>query len=512
MPRERLSMRKIREVLRLKWASGLSNRAISRSCNIAHSTVRHYLRRAKAAGLTWPLPEGLDEDQLDLMLFPTPAPPSGRTIPEPDWKSVHTELRRKGVTQRLLWLEYREAHPDGYGYSHFCDLYRLWAKRLRPPMRLTHKAGEKMFVDYPGQTVPVVDLPTGEIRQASIFVAVLGASSYTYAEAQWAQDLPNWIRGHMRALAFFGGVPEIIVPDNTTTGVKHPSYYEPDLNPTYQDMAEHFNAVVIPARVRKPRDKAKVEVGIQVVERWILARLRNRTFFGLVELNRAIHELLEDVNNRVMRHLGKSRRELFEALDRPALKPLPAEAYEFAIWKKAKVNIDYHVEFDRHFYSVPYRLIGQEVFLRASENTLEIFHKHQRVASHPRSRVPGRYSTLADHMPPAHRFYGEWSPERLLRWAQQIGPQTRQLIEAILGSRLHPQQAYRSCLGILGLAKRYSPERLEAACARALPAGIRSYRGAKNILDTRLDQLQLEETISAIPERHANIRGASYYQ
>ncbi len=365
---------------------------------------------------------------------------------------------------------------------------------------------------YAGQTVPVVGLPTGEIRQAHIFVAVLGASSYTYAEAQWAEDLPNWIRGHVRSLDFFGGVPEIIVPDNTTTGVKHPSYYEPDLNPTYLDMAEQYGAVVIPARVGKPKDKAKVEVGVQVVERWILARLRNRTFFGLVELNRAIHDLLEDLNNRVMRHLGQSRRELFEALDRPVLRPLPAEAYEFAIWKKAKVNIDYHVEFDRHYYSVPYRLIGQEVFLRVSENTLEIFHKHQRVASHPRSRVPGRYSTQAEHMPPAHRHYAEWSPERLLRWAEQVGPQTRRLIEAILASRTHPQQAYRSCLGILGLAKRYSPERLEAACARALPAGIRSYRGVKNILDTRLDQLQLEETISVVPKSHANIRGPSYYQ
>ena len=336
MPRERLSVRKIREVLRLKWEAGQSNRAIARSCGVSHSTAREYLRRAKVAGLSWPLPETLDEDQLYRRLFPKPAPPSERVILEPDWEHIHTELRRKGVTRRLLWLEYREAHPDGYGHSRFCEVYRLWAKKLDPPMRLSHKAGEKMYVDYAGQTVRLIDPETGEIREAHIFVATLGASNYTYTEAQWTQELSNWIGGHVRAFAFFGGVPEIVVPDNTKTGVKHPSRYEPDLNPTYQDMAEHYGVVVIPARVRKPKDKAKVEVGVQVVERWILARLRNRTFFSLAELNQAIWELLEELNHRTMHHLGKSRRELFEALDRPALKPLPTEPYELAIWPKVR--------------------------------------------------------------------------------------------------------------------------------------------------------------------------------
>jgi len=424
---------------------------------------------------------------------------------------VHTELRRKSVTLRLLWVEYREVHPDGYGYSQFCALYRRWAKCLNPSMRMPHKAGEKFFVDYAGQTVSVVNPATGEIRQAQIFVAVLGASSYTYAEAQWSQDLPNWIGGHVRAFSFFGGVPEILIPDNLKTGVKNPCRYEPDINPTYHDLAQHYGTAVIPARVRKPKDKAKVEVGVQVVERWILARLRNRRFFGLADLNRAIRELLNELNNRLMRHLGKSRRELFETLDQPALRPLPGLPYEFAIWKKARVHIDYHIEFDKHYYSVPYTLVRKEVFLRATERTVEVFYKHRRVASHTRSRDRGRYTTLPEHMSPAHRKYCEWSPDRFLRWAEKIGPCTAQLVKAVLISRKHPQQAYRSCLGILRLGKRYTDERLEAACRRALPAGIRSYKGIKNILDTKLDQIQPEEPTTAALTTHANIRGQSYY-
>ncbi len=488
-------MRKVQEVLRLKWKSGLSTRAIARSCSISPTTVSEYVRRAQVAGLSWPLPEALDEDQLYQMLFPKQAPPSERVIPEPDWQLIHAELRRKSVTRRLLWLEYREAHPGGYGYSYFCELYRLWARKLDPPMRLSHKAGEKMFVDYAGHIVPmslwetvrIVNPKTGEIREAHIFVAVLGASNYSYAEAQWAEDLPNWIGGHVRTFAFFEGVPEIVVPDNLKTGVKHPSRYEPDLNPTYLDMAEHYNTVVLPARVRRPKDKAKVEVGVLVVERWILARLRNKRFFSLAELNQSIRERLEEINDRTMEHLGKSRREFFEELDRPALKPLPAEPYQFAIWKKAKVNIDYHIEFDKHYYSVPHRLIGEKIFIRATERTVEVFHKHRRVASHPRSRARGRHTTQAEHtlaphcvrcsagVPANHRHYAEWSPERFLRWAEEIGPQTRALIETALRSRRHPQQAYRTCLGILGLAKRYTKERLEAASGRALASGIHSY-------------------------------------
>lgn len=512
MTQERLTMRKIREVLRLKWECRLSNRAVARSCSISHSTVSEYLQRAEAAGLSWPLPADLDEDALFRLLFPAPAQPSAKSIPSPDWPWIHTELRRKGVTLQLLWVEYREAHPDGYGYSQFCELYRRWAKRLQTSMRLAHKGGEKIFVDYAGQTVPVVDPHTGEVREAQVFIAVLGASNYTYAEAHWSQGLPNWIGAHVRTFAFIGGATEIVVPDNLKAGVKQPCRYEPDLNPTYQDLAQHYGTAVIPARARKPKDKAKVEVGVQVIERWILARLRHRTFFSLADLNQAIRELLDQLNTRPMKHLGRSRRELFELLDRPALKPLPEQPYEFALWKRARVNIDYHVEFERHYYSVPHMLIHEEVYLRATEGTIEIFFKNRRIASHRRANAPGRHTTLAEHMPPDHQAYQEWSPDRFTRWAQTIGPHTTQLVQAILASRQHPQQAYRSCLGLLRLAGRYGEERLEAACRRAFPVGIHSYKGVKNILDAHLDQVEPDEPLTAAPTTHENIRGQTYYR
>ncbi|HSG17295.1 MAG TPA: IS21 family transposase [Anaerolineae bacterium] len=511
MSQKRLSMRKIEEILRLKYEAGLSHRAIAQSCSVSPSTVSEYVTHAKAAGLSWPLPEGLSAKELDGLLFPRRKSTSGHNIPRPDWAEVHKELRRKSVTLSLLWVEYRQEHPDGYGYSQFCHHYRQWAKHLKPMMRQKHKAGEKLFIDYAGQTVPVVDPETGEIWPAEIFVAVLGASNYTYAEAQQSQSLPNWIGGHVRALAFLGGTPEVLVPDNLKAGVKSPHLYEPDLNPTYLDFARHYGLAVVPARARKPKDKAKVEVGVQVVERWILARLRDHTFFSLAELNRAIRELLAKLNSRPMRHLGQSRRELFEELDQPALAPLPDQPYEFARWKKVRVHIDYHVAFEKHYYSVPYNLIGKEVDIRATEKTVEIFYRRTRQASHRRSQAKGRYSTQNDHMPPAHQKYSDWSPERFLRWAEEIGPHTGQLIAAVLDARRHPQQAYRSCLGILGLAKRYTDTRLEAACHRALLAGIRSYKGVRNILDNKLDQLELEQPPAAPLPTHANVRGESYY-
>ena len=511
MAQERLTMRKVAEVLRLKWECQLSNRAIARSCSISHSTVAEYLRRAQEAGLSWPLPANMGEDTLFELLFPKAPPSRTRLIPCPDWSVVHTELRKKGVTLRLLWVEYREAHPDGYGYSQFCVLYRDWAKQLQPSMRFSHKGGERVFVDYAGQTVPIVDPHTGEIRQAQIFIGVLGASNYTYAEAQESQELPNWIGGHVRMFAFFGGVPEIVVPDNLKAGVKHPCRYEPDLNPTYQDLAEHYGVAVIPTRVRKPKDKAKVEVGVQVVERWILARLRNRTFFNLADLNQAIRELLQELNDRPMAHLECSRRALFQELDQPALRPLPERPYEFAVWKKARVNIDYHIEFEKHHYSVPYPLIHKEVYVRATSSTIEVFHNHQRVASHQRIRVPGRHTTISEHMPPAHQKYREWSPERITRWTQTIGPHTTQLVQVLLDSRPHPQQAYRSCLGLLRLGSRFGEDRLEAACRRALAAGIHSYKGVKNILEAQLDQVEPEEPPDLVPQTHENVRGPAYY-
>jgi transposase len=315
----------------------------------------------------------------------------------------------------------------------------------------------------------------------------------------------------VRALSFLGGVPEILVPDNLKAGVKSPHRYEPDLNPSYQEFARYYGVAVVPTRVRKPKDKAKVEVGVQVVERWILARLRDHTFFSLAELNQAIRKLLAELNNRPMRHLGQSRRELFEGLDKPALRPLPTQPYEFARWEKARVHIDYHVQFDKHYYSVPFRLMGKEVEVRATEKTVEIYHQRTRQASHPRSQRRGHYSTQREHMPPSHQAYGDWSPERFLHWAEEIGPDTRRLIAAVLESRGHPQQAYRSCLGILGLANRYTHPRLEAACCRALPAGIRSYKGIHNILENKLDQLERDQPLDKALPAHANIRGEGYY-
>lgn len=511
MSQKRLSMRKIEEILRLKYEVGLSHRAIAKSCQVSASTVSEYVTHARAAGLSWPLPVGLSAAELEERLFPERQKASGKRIVQPDWTDIHKELRRKSVTLSLLWVEYRQEQPSGYGYSQFCHHYRQWAKKLKPMMRQRHQAGEKLFIDYAGQTVPIVEPETGEMWAAEIFVAVLGASSYTYAEAHRSQSLPHWIGAHVRAMSFLGGVPEVLVPDNLKAGVKSPHLYEPDINPTYQEFARHYGVAVVPARVRKPKDKAKAEVGVQVVERWVLARLRDRTFFSLAELNEAIRELLVQLNERPMRHLGQSRRELFLELDQPALSPLPAQTYEYARWKKARVHIDYHVAFEKHFYSVPHSLIGKEVDLRLTEKVVEIFHHRQRQASHPRVQSPGRYSTQRAHMPPAHQVLDDWSPERFLRWAQEIGPQTTKLIAVVLDGRRHPQQAYRSCLGILGLAKRYGNQRLEAACRRALSAGIGSYKGLHNILKNKLDQLDADPAPEASLPTHANIRGRHYY-
>lgn len=512
MSQERLSMRKITEVLRLKRTCGLSNRAIARSCRMSHSTVSEYLVRAEQEGLTWPLPKNLDEDGLYRLLFPEKAMAVDQPArSQPDWEEVRKELKKRSVTLKLLWEEYREDQPAGYGYSQFCDLYRRYVQKLDPPMRQNHKAGEKLFVDYTGDTVPIINPESGEVWQAQIFVAVQGASSYTYAEAQASQELPNWIGGHVRAMAFFGGTNQIIVPDNLKQGVKSPCWYDPDLNQTYLEMAQYYGVAVIPARVRKPRDKAKVEVGVQVVERWILARLRKRTFFSLAELNRAIRKLLDDLNQRTMQHLEKSRYELFEELDRPALRPLPERPYEYATWKAARVNIDYHVEFEKHFYSVPYTLIHEEVRIRATERLLEIFHKSQRepVAIHPRNPTPGRYTTQTVHMPSKHQKAGEWNAERLIRWAGENGPHTAQLIQAILSSRQHPEQAFRSCLGILRLSGQYAQAQMESACQLAKEAKMLNYRAVKTLLET-LPPLSDPEAVP-LPS-HENIRGNTYYQ
>lgn len=513
MPTERLSMRKIKEILRLH-AAGHSQHQISRSCGLARSTVAQYLQRAAAAGVQWPLPESLDEATLEQQLFPSPstATPS-RGIP--DWVRVHQELRRPGVTLWLLWQEYKTGYPEGYQYTWFCRQYRAWAAQTEVVMRQTHRAGETVFVDYAGQTVPIVDRHTGEIRAAVIFVAVLGASNYTYIEAAWSQSLEDWLMAHVRAFEFFGGVPAIVVPDNLKAGVQRAHRYEQDLNPSYADLAAHYGVAVIPARVRRPRDKAKVEAGVLVVERWILARLRHLTLFSLDELNRTLRSLLTDLNGRPFKKLPGSRQQWFDSLERPALKPLPAERYVIAHWKKARVNIDYHIEVERHYYSVPYQLVRQEVDVRLSAVTVEVFQRGQRVACHRRNPLPGRHTTVVAHMPKPHREYAEWTPQRLIRWAEQTGPSTATLVERILASRPHPQQGYRSCLGILRLGKTYGAERLEAACRRAVAMGALSYKSVESILKRGLDRQSLPSADTATeaptPLTHANLRGPDYY-
>jgi len=505
-------MRKIKEVLRLRWACGRSQREIAQSCGIARSTVGEYLLRAQAAGLSWPLQEGFVDDELEAMLFPERGDERARNQPLPDWAEVHREVKRKGMTLSLLWMEYKAKHPEGYQYSRFCDLYQAWAKTVDPCMRQEYKAGERLFVDYCGQTVPVVDRTTGESRQAQVFVAALGASNYTYAEATLSQSLPDWIGSHERALRFFGGVPELIVPDNLKAGVTHPCRYEPDLNPTYQEMAAHYGATVLPARVRKPRDKAKVEKAVQLVEQWILAPLRNRTFFSLTELNQAIREGVEKLNERPFQKLPGNRKDWFQTLDKPALKPLASEPYPYAEWKKARVHIDYHVEIEGHYYSVPYAYVRRSVEIRLTPRTVECFYRGKRIASHARNHQKGRHTTLMEHMPKSHQEYQDWPPDRLMRWAEEIGPSTGQVITALLERRGHPAEGYRSCLGVLRLAKEFGKERLEKACHRAFTIRALTFKSIQSILRHGLDRRPLENSPPPLPRlKHRNVRGGDYF-
>jgi transposase len=516
VPRPRLAMRKVREVLRLAWEQGLSRRQVGAALGIPFTTVSDHLRRAADAGLAWPLPDGLSDAALEELLFRRePAPPT-EARPVPDWHYVHKELRRPGVTLMLLWFEYKEAHPDdGYSYSQFCHHYRAFEGRLDLVMRQEHRAGEKLFVDFPGQRLAIWDRRTGEVAVwAELFVAVLGASNLLFAEAVASQQLGAWVGAHVHAFEFFGAVPRIVVCDNLRSGVTKAHRYEPDVNATYAEMAAHYGVAIIPTRSGKPRDKAKVEAGVLLAERWILARVRNRRFYSLHEANTAIAELVEAINDRPFKKMPGSRRSLFEEIERPVMRPLPAQRYEFAAWRVGlKVNIDYHVEADGHYYSVPYQLVGQRVEVRLTASVVEVFHSARRVASHKRSYVRGRHTTDSAHMPEAHRRHAQWTPSRIVAWAERTGPATAALAEAILAARPHPEQGYRSCLGIIRLADRYDTERVEAACARALAARALSYRSVESILRHGLDRQPLAESRpTRTHPRHANLRGAGYYQ
>ena len=504
-------MRKIEDVLRLH-ARGLSTRRIALATGVGKTTVIEYLRRAGMAGVSWPLPEGLDEAALERRLFPPPPPSRDRQFAEPDWAVIHRELKRPGVTLALLWDEYRGQHPDGYGYSAFCEHCRRWAGRLSPVMRQRHAAGERMFVDYSGTRMTVIDPATGAARPAEIFIAVMGASNMTYVEASWSQALPDWIGAHTRAFAAFGAVPALVVSDNLKSGVIRACFYEPEVNRSYAEMAAHYGTAILPARPYKPRDKAKVEAAVLLVQRWIIARLRNRRVFSLEELNAAIRAEVVRLNARVSRHLGASRQHLFDMLDRPAMQPLPPEPFVHADWRRATVGADYHVRLEGHHYSVPHELIRQQLWARLTASTVEIFRSGKRVACHRRA-APGDMgaTTLNDHRPASHRRHAEVTPRMLRERAARIGPATAILVDVILRDRPHPEQGYRSCLGILRLARSHSAERLEAACERALAINARTMTSVKSILQNRLDGRRPDRPPEAPPIAHANIRGPQFF-
>jgi transposase len=512
MSRKRITMRKIKEILRLKLECNLSNRKIAASCKVGRSTVQDYINRARVANLSIEQINAMTDEELDQKLFPL-RDPSNSEFPAPDYHLISTEMKRQGVTLQLLWEEYLERHPDGYSYSQFCHLYRQFMKTADLTMRQTHKASDKVFLDYNGKTVEVFDQETGKVRKAEIFVAVMGASNYTYAEATWTQSLEDWIGSNVRALSFFGGVPAVLVPDNLKSGVSKAYFYDPDINPTYAEMARHYKVAVLPAKSKKPRYKAKVEGGVLLVQRWILACLRNHRFFSLSELNTAIRSLLVKLNNRPFKKLKGTRQILFDSLDKPELRALPEYPYEFATWKKTIVGLDYHVEFKKHYYSVPHHLIRQKVEIRATTNVVEIYHQGNRIASHVRSVAQGKQTTVQEHMPQQHQFC-KLTPEELIEWAEKCGPHVAQVIKHLLSDNTsYLEQAFRSCLGILNQSSKVGNERLDAACKRAIHFNSMRCKTIVNILLNNQDRLLLpEETEEKLIPKHRNIRGSEFYK
>jgi len=508
MAARRLSRMKLREILRLRLGKGLSQRQVARCCEVSRSTVSAYEQLAKEAGLTWPIAEEVDLEQL----LGRPRSPT-KVVAEPDWEAVYREKKRKGVTLKLLWEEYQTGQDSGYSYTQFTVRYKKWLGNQNLSMRQTHKAGEKLFVDYAGQTVTVED-PIQGCFQAQIFVASLGASHYTYVEATRSQTQPDWLMSHVRAFEFFGGVPEMVVPDNLKSAVTKACRYEPTLNRAYQELAHHYDFFINPARVRKPKDKAVVEGAVLIVERWILARIRDHRFTSLGQLNQTLAQLLKSYNATSFQKRLGSRRSDFEQIDRPALRPLPQTRYTYAEWKTAKAHLDYHVEVDRRFYSIPYTHHGHKIDLRITQTLVEGFYKGTRIMVHLRLHGRQRYATQESHMPAHHQWMNGWNPERFLQWSAEIGVHTHALVEQILMRRTPVQQSYRSCLGILQLAKRYDAIRFENACRRALAFQGMSYQSVKSILVKGLDRIawEGEPEMEILQTNHANVRGADYYQ
>lgn len=505
-------MRKIREVMRLRHSVGASAREIALSVGVARSTVAEYLYRSDSAGLSWPLSDELSDEDLERQLFPPTPGQNEPTRPLPNWSKIQMELARKGVTLLLLWQEYKRASPDGYGYSRFASLYREWQGKTELRMRFHHKAGEKQFVDFVGLTMPIAEPETGEVRQVPVFASALGASQRIFAKAYESQTLENWLSGNADSFEFYDGLAQILVPDNPRACITSPDRFEPVVNPSFAEFARHYGIAVIPARPKKPRDKSKVENAVLQIERWILAPLRNRTFFSVGELNLAIAERVEWLDTRVMKGCGQSRRELFEQIDKPAMRTLEVPRYQFARWKNAKVGPDYCIEFEGHRYSVPFTLVGRRVELRVTPNVVEIFEGSQRVCGHPRSFSRRGFSIDSAHMPIAHREHAEWTSERIENWAAQTGPSTKEFVSKMMAVNTHPEQAFRAAMGVISLSKRYTPERVEAACARALRFGARGYRNVKTILEKGLDKEELAIQPAPVDvSPHANIRGPGYY-
>ncbi|HMK85534.1 MAG TPA: IS21 family transposase [Steroidobacteraceae bacterium] len=506
-------MHVLKEILRQKLALGRSHRQVAAAVGVSVGKVAGVFAAASREGLDATAVAAMSDAELESRLYPKPLP-TGAARPEPDCAALHLELRRPGVTLALLHVEYMTAHPaDGLRYSAFCDRYRAWAQRQSPVMRQPHLAGDKLFVDYAGMKPTLVDLATGEVTQVELLVAVLGASNFTYAEATRTQKVGDFVSSLSRALGFIGGVPRAIVPDQLKSAVVGACRYDPAIQRTTADLARHYATTILPARPRSPRDKAKVEAGVLIAERWLLARIRNERFTSLGALNARLAELTAELNGRTMRVYNASRRDLFERIDKPALAPLPTEPFEPTEWKKVSLNIDYHVEFDHHLYSAPHALLHEELWVCATTSVVAIVHGGTRVASHGRSYVHGGHSTKTEHMPSSHRAHAEWTPTRILSWAQNVGPHTRALCELILREHRHPEWGYRSCLGLFRLAKKYEHARMEAACARALFAGARSYRPVKTILEHGLDTqpLPTPERPATAGATHNNVRGRDYY-
>jgi len=506
MSQKRLSMRKLKEIARLKFEAGRTFEEIASAVGVARSTVQVTLQRLQSAGVGWPWPAEVDEATLEARLYPVrPGPKPTKALP--DFESLRGELSRKGMTRRQLWLEYRERTPGGLEYSQFCALYRRWRQTQDVVLRFEHAPGDKLFVDYAGQTMPVIEGTTGEERRAQVFVAALGYSGYTYAEATWGQGLEDWLSSHVRTFEWLGGVPAAVVPDNLKSGVSRAHRYALDVNPAYQDLALHYGVSVLPTRVASPRDKAVVESAVQQVERRVLAPLRDLQCFSLAGLNAAMRPLLEQLNRAPFQKREGSRQGLFEQEERATLRALPGQRYEYATWKKAKVHLDYHVEHERRYYSVPHTLVGRTVDMRVAARTVEVYHQGRQVAAHPRGERKGQFTTTPAHRPPGHQAVVELSHERILRRAEAIGEATAGVIRAQASRRLHRDETLRSSLGILRLASDFSPEQLEAACARALALGSVSYRAIATLLKAAPDPTPAPVPVVA----HANVRGAEYF-